>query len=66
MIEWYDKDELEILATLVLIFFLFHQKHYPKFEVMLNKLEDKFKLIMDQRKLDKFPFSFEYFSGNLK
>ena len=61
-IESFDKDELEILSILVLIFFLFNQKHYPKFEAMLNKLEDKLKHLIEYDKIDKLPFAFEFIS----
>lgn len=58
----FDKDNCEVLAILVLLFFLFKLKMTDAFESILDKLEDKQKKLISEGKIDGNLFAFDYFT----
>lgn len=58
----YDRDDCEVWATFVMLFFLHKLKMQPVFETLMDKLEDMFNQLQQNGKLNSKPFAYEYFT----
>lgn len=66
----YDKDQSELLAIMTMLYLthrviMKRKAHLDTYEVILDKLEEKWKYVVNNQKLAKFPFAFDYFTALL-